>query len=267
MKIIYYYQTLIGLKSILEEETPSCTHIILSSIHFGKNQDGSPYIHLNDHTPNDPTFDDCWKELKTLSDKGVTIMVMMGGAGGAYGNLFSNYDTYYGLLKDFIKSHDDILKGIDIDIEEGVKLNDVKKLIQNIHDDFGVNNDFIITMAPLGSSLMYDYSGMGGFIYKDLYKSEVGEYISWFNGQYYGSYTIYDFMKTIQNGYPAEKIVMGMVSGNFPTKSSFNVALATIKNIKEKYPTFGGVDVWEYSDSPPGNKNDPNEWAKDMASC
>jgi hypothetical protein len=71
-------------------------------------------------------------------------------------------------------------------------------------------------------------------------------------------------MKTIQNGYPANKIVMGMVSGNFPTKSSFNIALTTIKNIKEKNPDFGGVDVWEYFDSPPGNKIDPALWSKEM---
>ena len=188
-------------------------------------------------------------------------MVMMGGAGGAYNDLFSNYNTYYTLLKDFIKQHT-IIQGLDIDIEEGVELDDVKKLIQNINDDFG--EDFIITLAPLGGSLMYDNSGMGGFIYKNLYNSEVGKYINWFNGQYYGSYTIYDFMKTIQNGYPADKIVMGMVSGNFPTKQSFNIALQTIKNIKEKYPDFGGVDIWEYFDSPPGNKIDPGLWSKEI---
>ena len=261
MKIIYYYQTLVGLKSILDEEVPSCTHIILSSIHFGLNTDGSPYIHLNDHSPEDSIFDECWKELKTLSDRGVCIMVMMGGAGGAYRDLFSNYTVYYNLLKEFILNHE-IIKGIDIDIEETVDLNDVKKLIQNIRDDFGSNEDFIITMAPLGGSLMSDYSGMGGFIYKELYNSEVGKYINWFNGQYYGSYTIYDFIRTVQNGYPAEKIVMGMVSGNFPTKALFDIALVTIKNIKDRFPNFGGVDVWEYFDSPPGNKSDPGEWSK-----
>ena len=115
MKIIYYYQTLIGLKSILEEETPSCTHIILSSIHFGNNPDGSPYIHLNDHVPDDSIFDECWKELKILSDRGVTVMVMMGGAGGAYGDLFSNYNTYYGLLKNMISKPKKVKKNIDID--------------------------------------------------------------------------------------------------------------------------------------------------------
>ena len=43
--------------------------------------------------------------------------IMMGGAGGAYADLFSNYETYYTLLKDFIQQHS-IIKGIDIDIED-----------------------------------------------------------------------------------------------------------------------------------------------------
>ena len=30
------------------------THIHLSSIHFGINNDGTYYIHLNDYPPNDP---------------------------------------------------------------------------------------------------------------------------------------------------------------------------------------------------------------------
>ena len=261
MKIIYYYQTLVGLQPILNEQELSCTHIILSSIHFGKNKDGSPYIHLNNYPPQDSRFVKCWDELRTLSERGVTIMIMMGGAGGAYRELFSNYIIYYNLLKELIRTYD-FIKGIDIDIEEQVQLNNVKELIQNLTTDFG--KEFIITMAPLGGSLMNDEPGMGGFVYKDLYKSEVGSYINWFNGQYYDSYSISDMERTIQNGYPPEKVVMGMVSGQFPDKNLFNIALITIKNIKEKYPNFGGVDVWEYVDSPPGNKTDPSLWSKEI---
>jgi len=188
-------------------------------------------------------------------------MVMMGGAGGAYTDLFSNYNTYYNLLKEFIRARE-FIKGIDIDIEEFVKLTDVKKLIKDIWMDFG--SDFIITMAPLGSSLMSDVTGMGGFVYKDLYKSEVGSYINWFNGQYYGSYTLDNMIRTVQNGYPPEKVVMGMISDQFPDKDAFATGLATIKNIKKIYPDFGGVDVWEYFDSPPGNKADPSLWSKEI---
>ena len=63
-------------------------------------------------------------------------------------------------------------------------------------------------------------------------------------------------MRTIQNGYPAEKIVVGMMSGNFPSKTSFDVALTTIKNIKKNIEFWRSRCV-EYFDSPPGNKNNP----------
>ena len=62
-RIIYYYQTFNGLTSILNKNT-SVTHIHLSAIHFGNNQDGSPYIHLNNYPPNDKKFDSVWPFAK-----------------------------------------------------------------------------------------------------------------------------------------------------------------------------------------------------------
>ena len=121
MKIIYYYQTLIGLDSILDEQIITCSHIILSAFHFGINLDGTPYIHLNDHIPTDPLFQKCWDDLKILSNRGVTVMIMLGGAGGAYETLFSNYTVYYNLLKDIIQKYD-FIKGI-------ATLNFIEKLI------------------------------------------------------------------------------------------------------------------------------------------
>ena len=107
---------------------------------------------------------------------------MLGGAGGAYSDLFSNFEVYYGMLKTLINTKSFIC-GIDLDIEEPVSLDNVKMLIQRIKKDFGPN--FLISMAPIQSSLQQDYPGMGGFIYKDLYSSEVGKLIDYFNGQFY----------------------------------------------------------------------------------
>ena len=45
--------------------------------------------------------------------------------------------------------------------------------------DFG--KDFIITMAPVAYALQSDTTGMGGFCYKDLYKSKEGVLIDYFN--------------------------------------------------------------------------------------
>jgi hypothetical protein len=261
-RIIYYYQTLIGLQCILEEAIPTCTHIILSAFHFGTNPDGSPYIHLNNYSPDDVRFTECWQQLQTLSERGVTILIMLGGAGGAYTELFSNYNTYYNMLKDTINKYD-VISGIDLDIEEYVHINDIKRLMGDIRGDFG--DKFIITMAPLGSSLQTDEIGMGGFIYKDLYNSPEGQYISWFNGQFYGSYTIDDVDRVVNNGYPSEKVVMGMISSQFSTFTTFTECLVTLIKIKQRYPDFGGVDVWEYLNSPPGITKNPSIWSESIS--
>lgn len=262
-RIIYYYQTFCGLSDILNSSPSSVSHIYLASIHFGTNNDGSPYIHLNDHPPGDPTFDNVWKELELAHEMGIKIMVMMGGAGGAYQDLFSNFDVYYSLLQKMIQSHT-IICGIDLDIEETVDLNNVKMLIQKLDQDFG--NDFIITMAPLSGSLVSDeYPGMGGFKYKDLFKTAIGQRINWFNGQFYGNYTAAEYDAIVNNGYNPSKIVMGMLSGNYdPT--SFKNALLEINKCCTKYQeNFGGAFVWEYDDCPPDPKNH-YIWAQLMAS-
>tara|TARA_B110001450_G_C17369997_1_gene379257 strand:- start:36 stop:632 length:597 start_codon:yes stop_codon:yes gene_type:complete len=184
---------------------------------------------------------------------------MVGGAGGAFSYLFDKFDTYYPLLKKCIESQP-CIKGIDLDIEEYVKLTDVKRLIRQIKDDFG--KDFIISMAPLGGSLMSDDSGMGGFVYKTLFESPEGKMIDYFNGQFYGSFSFDSYVTAIQNGYPPEKVVMGMESTEF-TKETFVMALDEVYKIKQKYPNFGGVFNWEYFSSPP-QPSIPSEWATEM---
>ena len=256
-RIIYYYQTFNGLQDILDKQV--VTHIHLSSIHFGNNKDGSPYIHLNDEDPHNKIFDTVWKECYEASASGINIILMVGGAGGAFSYLFDQFDTYYPLLKQCIESQP-CIRGIDLDIEESVKLKDVQTLIRTLKTDFG--KDFIIAMAPLGDSLMTDDEGMGGFVYKQLYTSPEGKMINYFNGQFYGSFSFDSYDKAIQNGYPEEKVVMGMESTEF-NKDTFMNALDEVSKIKQKYPTFGGVFNWEYFSSPP-DPNVPSEWAMEM---
>ena len=143
-RIIYYYQTFNGLQDILDKQV--VTHIHLSSIHFGNNKDGSPYIHLNDNPPTSNVFDSVWKDCYKATSIGIKIVLMVGGAGGAFSYLFNKFDTYYSLLKKCIETHSCIC-GIDLDIEESVSLDNVKMLIRTLTNDFG--QKFIITMAPL----------------------------------------------------------------------------------------------------------------------
>ena len=248
-RIVYYYQTFTGLEDLINLDYTPVTHIHIAAIHFGMNM-GEYYIHLNDYPPESLQFDTMWKEVRELNNRGVQIRLMVGGGGGAFYELFNNFDNYYPLLKRTIDNRPWI-NGIDLDVEEGVGLDNIVMLINRIKADFG--EDFKITLAPIGVALECDLCGMGGFYYKDLERA-VGDKIEYYNGQYYSdfSYDVYDI--TVKNGYDPSKIVMGMISGQF-TSDNFNKCLDEIVDIKEKYNNFGGVFVWEYCNAPPSKNS------------
>lgn len=243
--IILYYQTFTGLGSAVL--TSALSHIHLSAVHFGVNPDKTPYIHLNDNPPDNPIFDPVWKEMEEFARLGKRVVLMVGGAGLAFDVLFSDFETYYPMLKETIESHS-CITGVDLDIEEYVQLEDVKKLVTQLDKDFGKN--FIISMAPVQSSLETNNPGMGGFVYNDLYKTPEGQRIDYFNGQFYGDYTCSALTKAVENGFPPEKIVMGMLSSQF-NKTSESQIVKQLQLIEKKYPNFGGVFDWEAFDTYP----------------
>lgn len=251
-RIIYYYQSFCGLEKVLEN--PKCTHIHISSVHFGYNPDGSPYIHINDKPPDDPCQDSMWKDTKRASELGIKIVLMIGGAGGGFTSLFSNFDVYYEMLVDTVKEHPWVT-GFDLDIEETVDINNVKMMIYKILDDFG--DDFIISMAPVIGSLQNNQPGMGGFSYKELLLSPEGSHIHYFNAQSYGSYSEDDYNSCIENGYPSEMVVFGMLSEQYNPSM-----LSVISNLSAKYKeTFGGVFDWEYFNAKPT----PESWSVNIS--
>ena len=257
MKVIYYYQSFVGLEKLFSH-IQDVDVLIVSSLHFGQ-KNKQPYIHLNDNDPKNSIFDQMWLETEKASVQGCKIMLMMGGAGLAYRVLFSDFDIYYPLLTQLLREKPWI-SGIDLDIEEETTLENVQMLIRHLVNDFGP--DFTITMAPISSSLEADGGSMAGFNYKTLYESEEGKHIAWFNTQCYYSFSKNTYDKIIQNGYPPEKVVMGMESGQF-TKQNFENALSEVHNIITEYPDMGGVYDWEYLDAPPDDK-DPSKWAELM---
>ena len=129
------------------------------------------------------------------------------------------------LLKKLINSKK-CIKGIELDIEERVELDNVKKLLRDLKNDFGKN--FILTTADFIFCKVYNSPGMGGFIYKDLFNSREGKLIDRFNVQAYGTFTFRTYKNIIDNGYPPDKIVLGMLWNCF-NKENFNNALTQLK--------------------------------------
>lgn len=258
-RIIYYYQTLNGLQDILNEDKPYITHIHLSSFHFGYDSNNTPYLHLNNTSPLDSKFDKVWEELAECKKKGIKIICMLGGAGGAFTTLFNNYEIFMELWYKFIMSKSDLIDGVDFDVEEGIGLTDILKLIRDTMNVFDSNpiwkdpstglSNFIITMAPVSYSLESDTSGMGGFCYKELFKHIEGQRVNYFNGQfYYGDFNLKHFKQCVDNGYPSNKIVMGCIENQFTNWVDYYLIL---EKVKLAYPDCGGAFFWEYFQHPP----------------
>lgn len=248
-KLLMYYQTFTNLSPILASN-PKVTHIHLSSIHFGTNENQTPYIHLNNDSPYCKKFDTVWGQLAEAASLGIKVKLMIGGAGGGYSSLFSNFDEYYHLLSKLL--HDkSVISGVDLDIEEAVTINNVIKLISKLKSDFG--DDLTISMAPIQASLETDDPGMGGFSYKELMQSPVGKYIDYFNVQFYSDFSADAYEKIVGNGYLPEMIVMGAMAGE---KDDGEIE----RCVKKYNDKFGGVFVWEYCFAKP----DPAAWVRDI---
>ena len=209
-------------------------------------------MHLNNKDPDDQP--NVWKDMEEATQRGLTVLIMLGGAGGAYTTMFSDFEKYFVMLVKLIKKYPSI-KGIDLDVEECSELMYVRFLVRCLDATFGPH--FIITMAPTAGAMMNDTPGLGGFSYADLYKTEEGRRINWFNVQAYGNYTFETYDAIIQNKYSPELIVFGLLGDGYDDD---DIACCEIKQVFQKYPTMAGVYLWEYGDT----HIDPLVWGKDM---
>ena len=149
------------------------------------------------------------------------------------------------------------IDGFNLDIEEEVTIENVIKLVNNLKCDFPSKE---IIFAPLAYSLITDEPGMGGFSYKDL-QNKIGYKIAYYNVQCYGDYSNDMFLQMVNNGYSADKIVMGMLSGQ-----NFNEIINEVeKIISNKDIKLGGVAVWEYFNAPPSAPKYPYVWCEVMS--
>jgi hypothetical protein len=254
-KIIIYYQTFCGLEKIYNNSNPMVTHIHLAAIHFGE-INNKTYIHLNDNNPNDPEFDDVWEDLIKCKQRGIKIILMVGGAGGAYEYMFSNtknYNTCISLLYNLINDKKDLFDGIDLDIEESIGLDNTMNLLIDLNSS--LPSTFLITMAPISQSLENNIDGLGGFKYSDILNSQLKNRISYLNCQFYNydvfyyyddffTYdTLYDaYNKCINNKVSRKMLVIGIdyIDAEY---------YPSLEQIIDK-GKISGVFFWEYNNIP-----------------
>jgi len=271
-RVVVYLQSQKNL-DLLPKCYTNLTAINLSSFHFGftKPRIGppAPYIHLNDNDPDDPMFDSLWKDMEAAQAKGVLLIAMLGGAGGAYSTLFgqNNYDIFYPMFVAMLKKYK--FQGVDLDVEETVSQADIEKLIADLRKDFPT--DFYITSAPVCIALQSGnddpFSGINWYSIKDS--------IDWFNVQFYSGFgsleTPDDYTSIIDNGFSPAQILGGALTN--PGNGGGYVAIATIvKTLRTLNNTYsgqiGGAMGWEYYNANNASgQEDPVGWASAMKSA
>lgn len=279
-RLVAYIQTFksvdggpLSLLPLLNENT-SVTHILLSAVHLN-DQPGD--ITLNNNHPNDTMYDPLWSEVKQLQAGGIKVMMMLGGAArGTFGRLSGDDDSfhaYYDPLLAILRQYN--IQGLDIDIEESVPISMPLRLLRQLNTDLG--SDFILTMAPVASSLLHSSTGLHGFSQSEMDAQATeasrpnGKLVNWYNAQFYNGWgdasstAMYDQIIS-QGGWAADRVVMGVLTNPGDGGSGF-VGLDTLKSVVgtlgAKYASFGCAVGWEYWAAGTGDGlSEPWMWVK-----
>ncbi len=262
-RIVCYYQTHYQngkFVSILPLLKTGVTHVIVAAIHINSRDS----ITLNDDDYDHPMNIPLWAEMGTLQRSGAKVLGMLGGAHqGSFTRLdgdIDSFEAHYKLLYRMVT--DTGLDGLDLDVEEAMSLPSVIRLINRLKRDLG--RDFLITLAPIATA-MRGQENLSGFNYEALEKAFSVE-IAWYNTQFYCGWgcmkTTSDYEKIISRGWPASKIVVGLVTN--PANCSGWVEdeplRKTLVTLKKKYPDFGGVMGWEYFNSMTEEDGEGRPW-------
>ena len=246
MRTAYYYQTTKSLQHLWDLNLEDLI-IYLSSIHFGRINNVA-YIHLNDQSADAQVH--IWEEMNLAHLKGNKIRLMIGGAGGAFQALFSDFEIYYSLLKSTIDKFS-CIDGIDLDVEETCTLGDIKMLIDRLISDFGLQ--FNITLSPTFENLT---SSSTPFSYAELLRSESGSHIRWLNVQCYNNIDHNTIDCLLKNGFVQDELAITMLGNNYDTKQYLLNIYPLLSNFINKYTSLQGFVLWEYGDS----KLNPGLW-------
>ncbi|WP_405652256.1 glycosyl hydrolase family 18 protein [Streptomyces sp. RK9] len=274
-RVVVYYQTqytngrYVSPLGLTRNKT-GVTDVLVAAVHL--NDLNGPYapVHVNDDPPEAAKYDRMWRDLKEMQGRGVHVLAMVGGAApGSFTRLDNEFDTYYPLLRDFIRRYG--LDGVDLDVEERMSLAGIVRVIDALRADFGPG--FLITLAPVGSALSGG-GNLSGFDYERLYRDR-GDDIAWFNAQFYngwGSMTsTSSYDAVVRRGLiPASKVVAGTLTDPSNGGSGYVAPTrlkSTIRSLVATYPDMGGVMGWEYFNSQPGGTAQPWRWAAEVSSA
>jgi hypothetical protein len=240
----------------------SATHVIVAAFHVVAANNSlnrpEPVIRLNNKEYRAPEFDIIWREVRTLQRKGICILGMLGGAAkGTFAALDQDddesFEAVYRYLREMIIRTG--LNGLDIDIEEPMELENVVRLIRRLKADFGPS--FILTMAPFATWLWMRrlVDGLRSFDYRDVDRI-TGNLISWYNVQFYCGWgsleTPEDYNAIVARGFTPDKLVATMLTHPDGCSEGWvepEVLSRTLRSLRDKHSSFGGVAAWEYFNS------------------
>lgn len=215
------------------------------------------HLTLNDNDPDDPYYDEVWKEKAALQAKGVKTLLLIGGAAhgtiseldyapGSFESNEQRFETAYGLVRDLLirKQFD----GLDLDVEEPMSQSGAERFIRRIRHDF--SKDFLITMSPMAPGLqggrelsLLDYSNL---------EQTCGHLINWYHVQFYNGWgsagDAAGYEKLVETGFDPSRLVLAILSSpvhghGFVDLEHFSQTLGLIRT---GHPAFAGVACWEY---------------------
>jgi len=245
------------------------THLLIAAFHLNFGKVGDDIVHLNDFPPSDPYFAPLWPAIDIMQKNGTKILGMLGGAApGTYECLTDEFfDTYYPPLRDVIRTYN--LDGMDLDVEQSVSPQSIRRIIQTLKSDFG--DDFIITLAPVASALT-ESGNLSGFDYIEL-EGDMRSSIDRYNAQFYSGFGTFfpedQYVKIIdfEQGIDPSRVTAIVLTNpdNGWGYISVDSVEESIGNLMETYGTgWGGVGGWEYFNSLP-QENAPWMWAAQMS--
>ncbi|GAB2502899.1 hypothetical protein GCM10027063_47730 [Promicromonospora xylanilytica] len=253
-RVLAFYQTIYetgsdGVRRYVDPKPllGSVTDVNVGAIHL--NADAS--LTVNDIPADHGELGVMWDDLATMQAQGVTVSAFLGGAApGTYRYLREDFDRYYPVLRDFLRTYG--LDGVDLDIEETFSLADTIHLVDTLRADFG--QDFVITLTPVATDMAGRTSFSGGFSYAEL-ERRAGSRIDWYNTQFYcgwgdlSSTRVYD--QILANGFSPDRVVAGTVTNpaNCAGYVDWPTFDATVGSLVAQHPNFGGVFGWEYFNS------------------